>query len=98
MLHKGHKAMLYGLYYIVYIKLSDFFGLNHYGSDIVKYDENQPYKHTAHRCDEWPTTVRDSRTNAYDNSDQSDHQTMMTVRFLVTLKRIILVISSPLGI
>jgi len=35
---------------------SDFFGLNHYGSDIVRYDATAKYKHQVIRCDEWPTT------------------------------------------
>ena len=48
----------------------DFFGLNHYGSDIVKYDATAPYKHSVHRCDEWPTTVRDPRTTWYLILDQ----------------------------
>ena len=36
---------------------SDFFGLNHYGSDIVKYDEKAKYKYVKlPKCKEWPTT------------------------------------------
>ena len=36
---------------------SDFFGLNHYGSDVVKYDEKAKYKHVKMpKCKEWPTT------------------------------------------
>ena len=36
---------------------SDFFGLNHYGSDIVRWNDDSPYGvEYMDRCDEWKTT------------------------------------------
>ena len=35
---------------------SDFFGLNHYGSDIVRYANNSYEREYMDNCPEWPTT------------------------------------------